>query len=959
MTIDLNYSAIPMELKERRQWVCIRVEERDGRMTKIPCTAESRGRRSASSTDPTTWSTFDEVVEAVARPGSGVDGIAFVLCEEDPYIFVDLDHVVEGEQVQPWAQKIIDRFASYTEFSLSRTGIHIIARGRKPGSRCRSSRSPQVEMYDARRLVVFTGDLFPGSRPEIAEAQQATEALYFELLADQRPSPDREREGRSAHSLSLSDLDLVEKASSGASGEKFRRLWKGETGGYGGDDSAADMALCCLLAFWTNGDTQRMDRLFRASGLMREKWDERRGDRTYGEMTIMNACALVAERCDRPKPLSGGDDRPAAAQEEDKRRIAEARCAGTAAAVFGVVDALARLPLGELCDTVRDLKGAIPSLDLRELKKAIKQSRTSPCTPEKRDRPILVVNDRQLREMGDEAMELLHRSNVPPTLFVRSGNLCEVLEDERGHSVIRAVTHDVILTRLARVCDIVSATPTGFRNVLPPRALAEYVLSQPSLPFPALEAITRFPSVRPDGTLALSPGYDASTKLFYHPTSAGGLEVPEAPSDDDVNAARGFLDELLQDFPFDTEASRTNTVALLLSPVLLPAINDITPLFLIDAPTAGSGKSLLATVIGVVSTGSPPDFTTAPLSEEEWSKKITATLFGGPPLVVFDNVNHTLKSPALAAVLTTRVWKDRVFGRNTETVALPNRAVWVATGNNIQLGGDISRRCVWIRLDPRVSRPHERTGFSHPNLVRWATENRRRLLWALLVLCRRWFAAGRPSAPLPPFGSFETWTSVVGNVLVQAGLKGFLDNRDELGEQSDTESGEWESFLSRWQECYGASPITPKALIHDMEAGEPIAESAPTVLGDILSSKGDRCSRLGRQLTLRRGKRYGPRGLRLERAPRSSKGTQWFVISDGEASQCRDESAPCTDSTPFLSSEWRPSAGCEGLQAPDAGELSYPSQQGGDRCSEGETGERNPAQPCTLHLWVPDNYEEF
>jgi len=108
----------------------------------------------------------------------------------------------------------------------------------------------------------------------------------------------------------LSDDELLERATSAANGEKFRRLWNGDIGGYD-SHSEADMALCTLLAFWTGGDCGRMDRLFRESGLIREKWDELHyGDgRTYGEGTVERALQVTDERYG---PSTGGASRDGA-----------------------------------------------------------------------------------------------------------------------------------------------------------------------------------------------------------------------------------------------------------------------------------------------------------------------------------------------------------------------------------------------------------------------------------------------------------------------------------------------------------------------------------------------------------------------------------------------------------------------------------------------------------------------
>lgn len=874
-----KFANIPQELKARRQWVCYRIEFRDGRKTKIPYRTDKAGGGRARSNDSTTWHSFEEVVSALAKPKNRFDGIGFILSESDPYTFIDLDHVVSGGAVEEWAQEIVDKVKSYTEFSQSGAGIHIFARARKPGPRCRTHKHPKFEIYDRLRLVVFTGKLLPGSPPQIRGAQKVVDEIYFRMFADE-PRSEPKKAGREFHPILASDRELVDMALAASNGGRFRRLWSGDTSEYGGDDSAADMALCCSLAFWTRKDPERMDRLFRMSGLMRPKWDEKRGDWTYGRRTIDAAIERTTEVYDG---RGGVQARRGAADEQltaARARIAQARNAGSASAVFEAVESLALLPPGEYADAVKKLKEAVPQLDLRELKKAVARARKSKFANEGSEYPQLVVSNRQLRDMGDEAVGILERSNAPPTLFVRSGALCEVVEDERGRPIIRAVTEDVVLARLAKTCNSVVQTEDGLKNVLPPRSIASYILAQGRWPFPPLEAVTCSPTIRQDGSIAQVPGYDSATRLYYHRTSDEPVNVPDKPTSEDVVKALGLLDELLHDFPFDCQASKANAIALLLSPIIQPAVMDLTPLFLIDAPTAGSGKSLLAITAGIISSGAVPDFTTAPSKDEEWPKKITAILTAGPSLVVIDNVKHTIQSAELAMLLTTRAWKERVFGKNTETVILPNRAVWVATGNNIQIGGDIPRRCVWIRIDPRQSKPHQREGFLHPNLIDWTLENRASLLAALLVLCRAWYADGSPEYPVPVFGSFEKWTHTVGGILGHAGVEGFLANRDQLWEQSDAESAEWEAFLSKWHKVYGSKPITPKELVRAVETGEEIADALPAVVSDALCGKGDRCSRIGKQFRARLGKRYGKGGFRLERGARNTGGVTWVVEAD-------------------------------------------------------------------------------
>ncbi len=126
------------------------------------------------------------------------------------------------------------------------------------------------------------------------------------------------------------------------------------------------------------------------------------------------------------------------------------------------------------------------------------------------------------------------------------------------------------------------------------------------------------------------------------------------------------------------------------------------------------------------------------------------------------------------------MWKDRTLGKN-ENLYLPQRATWLATGNNLRIRGDLPRRCYWIRMDAKTARPWERTGFKHDDLVSWVSDNRGRLLAALLTIVRAWHTAGRPPAAVPTFGGFERWAMTVGSILAYLGIPGFLEKREDGG----------------------------------------------------------------------------------------------------------------------------------------------------------------------------------
>ena len=171
--------------------------------------------------------------------------------------------------------------------------------------------------------------------------------------------------------------------------------------------------------------------------------------------------------------------------------------------------------------------------------------------------------------------------------------------------------------------------------------------------------------------------------------------------------------------------------------------------------------------------------------EDEWRKRITAKLSQVPEVMFIDNLCHRLDSAALSAAITAAVWEDRFLGES-RFVRLPVKAVWVATANNPQLSNELARRTVPINLDAGTERPWKGRDFTHPDLLAWVSEQRSRLTWACLVLCRAWISEDCPTGS-PTLGGFNEATGVAGGILDVAGVPGFLDNLDQLYEESDAE----------------------------------------------------------------------------------------------------------------------------------------------------------------------------
>ena len=263
----MNYDQIPDELHMIPQWLNWQYEMRPGKPTKVPYSPRAPHTR-ASSTAADTWGTYDEALMALQR--RDVNGLGFVFTADDDYTGIDLDKCVDSAGVlEPWAQSIVDAMDSYTELSPSGRGLHIIIRGKLPPGRRRRGR---IEVYDQGRYFTMTGNSLGPPKPIVLRDIEL-EAFIESYLADARPTrPASPPLAPAPSGNPMPDRDVQLRMLSCAAGPRIRRLWRGDTTGYG-SASEADLALVSRLLWWCKGDRDQVDRLFRMSGLYREKWD--------------------------------------------------------------------------------------------------------------------------------------------------------------------------------------------------------------------------------------------------------------------------------------------------------------------------------------------------------------------------------------------------------------------------------------------------------------------------------------------------------------------------------------------------------------------------------------------------------------------------------------------------------------------------------------------------------------
>lgn len=274
-----NYNNIPAELKALPQWVAYgpRLNKQGEMIHKMPINPRTGGN--AIPTLKQTWSTFEQAIEAKIKYPD-IAGIGFVFIKEDPYCGIDLDKCrnVETGELEPWASSIAADMDSYSEISASGTGIHIIIQGKAPG---KLHKKGQVEIYDTGRYFIMTGNQLPGESL-CEQRQEALDRLYAETFGDEQNPADKPA---IPATIPMDNDEVIRRIETSKQAQEFKRLWQGDTSGHGGDDSAADLAFCSIVGYWTGGDMARVDTLFRQSGLMRPKWE--RAD--YRNATISKA----------------------------------------------------------------------------------------------------------------------------------------------------------------------------------------------------------------------------------------------------------------------------------------------------------------------------------------------------------------------------------------------------------------------------------------------------------------------------------------------------------------------------------------------------------------------------------------------------------------------------------------------------------------------------------------------
>lgn len=331
-----------------------------------------------------------------------------------------------------------------------------------------------------------------------------------------------------------------------------------------------------------------------------------------------------------------------------------------------------------------------------------------------------------------------------------------------------------------------------------------------------LDAMVRMPVFAESGRLIAQPGYDPEARIYYAPPP--GFEVPPIPmnpTDVQMHDAVDTLLDVFGDFPFASyigQDTRTTLLCAIVLPFVRQMIHGPTPLHVFNAPEdrpgqgPGAGKTKLAHVISIITTGSAAKPSTLPASGEI-TFTLAAILDSLPSVVLFDNIPKKLDIKELAAVITAEdTIKMRVVkeGRARE---LPNRALWIVTGNGIEMSDELLRRSIKVDLHAEEN-GHNRADFKYPNLVAHVRDHRAELVSAVLTIIQGWIAAGAP-AGVERLGSFESWSDIVGGIVEHFDKFVGLDTPFTI--KASTKEAlsvvGWESILDAWVAGASGMPL--------------------------------------------------------------------------------------------------------------------------------------------------------
>lgn len=386
-----------------------------------------------------------------------------------------------------------------------------------------------------------------------------------------------------------------------------------------------------------------------------------------------------------------------------------------------------------------------------------------------------------------------------------------------------------------------------------PRSVAEVLLARrddwPNIP--QLKGFVEAPTLRTDGSVLDQIGYDRISGLFLVGPAIENYSAPGETKDDARDALERIEDSLF-DLPFESDADKSAAVAAVLTGLvrrILPAA----PMIGVTAPAAGTGKSKTADVISIIAMGRRAAVVTLGMDANEGDKRLHSALLAGDSVIQLDNIERPLFGDLICQVLTQPMLRLRPLGASA-MISTPTNTLLLATGNNLDIRGDLRRRVMLIKLDARVERP-ERRRFDR-ELLDDIAKTRGHLVRDALTIIRAYLKAG--PITVEPFGGFEPWSRLCREPLIWLDRPDPLLASESLRDQ-DPDLLVQQQFFGVWFEQFADRPITCEDIIAVGRTNAHLQAALDVVCAERIAPR-----RLGKWLQRHRGRVLGKHRLDRE-----------------------------------------------------------------------------------------------
>lgn len=719
-------------LKSHAKWVAWKYVTRNGARTKPP--VNPHNGKLARNNKKEDWGTYEQA--ALRRDKDELAGVGYVLTEDDGLTGIDLDHVRDERtgSLEPWAEEIIKLAETYAEVSPSGTGIRIFCLGKI--DRVIKKDKLGIEMYGKGRYLTITENHVAGTPEEILPAPKTIAALI--KRAGKTPT------GRKDYELE-DDEDLP-------SHIKMAAQTVGSSG-RGTADASKELNKYGLI---NKEALEHLDKWVPAlfgKGIIKTDDGRYRIPSKVLKRKLQEDLSISPIGSDSPGIIDFG-----VADQGDPRE-------GKRTAIELVV---------EYSQACRDMEDGPARYEMGYKTLA---RRLGHKEEEIADNTILEIELRagEVARAVDETQRAIVAANRP--VFVRGGILVEPIRTE--YPTIGDETTTVTVFRSIGIENLrYMVNKHGIKylqwndkkkknvEVDPPDKVMATMVKLGHWIFPKVSGIINSPTLRPDGSVLSERGYDKSTQLWCWPDK--GLKLPEMsarPTKKEAAAALELLKELLVGFAFqDDKLDRSVALAAILTTILRGAF-DIAPMTLFLAHMAGTGKSYLVDLVSTIARGRPCPVITASRDEAEMDKRIGSLLIESTPMISIDNLSFDLKGDLLCQMCTQQTVKVRVLGKS-ETPDCEWKGALFATGNNINLSGDMTRRGLICNLDAGVERPELREFEFSP--IDRVLQNRGKYIAAVLTIARAYVVGGTLDR-VQKIGSYGQWSKFVREPLMWLG----------------------------------------------------------------------------------------------------------------------------------------------------------------------------------------------